>query len=76
MKLYEVLDHTRVRITDEFIKVPLGAPEIKQGDVVYFCNIDGMYSLCFKDKKMVHLAAWTEVEIVEDKNENFKTTND
>jgi hypothetical protein len=50
--------------------VPAGSKIIVVGDpemVVYkFFNIDGMYSYCTdKDGNVVHLAAWTEVEIVE-----------
>ncbi len=76
MKLYDVPNYTKVRIIDEFIKIPGGAPELKQGDIVKFHRIDGRYSLCTIDKKIVHLAANTEVEIVEDNNENSKTIND
>ena len=30
-----------------------------------FDHIDGMYSLCYTEGNVVHLPAWTEVEIVE-----------
>jgi hypothetical protein len=52
MKLYEVPRDTRVKIDT--------------GEEFDFKSIDGMYSYCKNDKgQVVHLAAWTEVEIVE-----------
>ena len=47
--------------------------EIKAEDVIFFDHIDGMYSLCFgvdpnmkpQADKICHMAAWTEVEIIE-----------
>ena len=64
MKLYEVPRNTWVKVlkTD---KVPPGAPQIEQEDVVKFHHVDGMYSYCtMQDGQKCHLAAWTEVEIV------------
>lgn len=65
MKLYDVPNDNKIRIIDKNIKVPITAPELKTGDILWFGHIDGMYSFC-KDKNnnLVHLAAWTEVEIV------------
>lgn len=38
---------------------PEGGPDL------LFMHVDGMYSLCYTDSKSpVHLAAWTEVEIL------------
>ena len=55
MKLYEVPRNTRVLVRDEEGNVVLR---------VLFDHIDGMYSYCKDDEgKVVHLAAWTEVEI-------------
>jgi len=54
MKLYDVPRNTR-------IVVPL-----KDGEQWHlnFDHIDGMYSYCTDDEgNVVHLAAWTEVEI-------------
>lgn len=52
MKLYEVPRDTRVKIDI--------------GEEFDFKGIDGMYSYCKNDKgQVVHLAAWTEVDIVE-----------
>ncbi len=52
MKLYDVPRNTKVKI----------------GDVVLdFKHVDGMYSKCYtEDGKLVHPAAWTEVEIVKE----------
>ena len=53
MKLYEVPRNTRIKVEDLELN---------------FHHIDGMYSLCQTDDgETVHLAAWTEVEIVEKK---------
>jgi hypothetical protein len=62
MKLYEVPDKTRVRVLDD-IQTPVGSPEIKKGDILFFHHIDGMYSYCERDGEVVHLTAWAEVEI-------------
>ena len=52
MKLYNVPRNTLVRI-------------IYSGEEVMFHHIDGMYSYCKNlHGEVVHLAAWTEVEIV------------
>ena len=53
MKLYDVPRNTRIKVGDRELN---------------FHRIDGAYSYCTTDKgEPVHLAAWTEVEIVEDK---------
>lgn len=54
MKLYEVRRNTRVRVPELEIEV-------------MFHHIDGMYSVCTYGTDVVHLAAWTEVEIAEDR---------
>lgn len=66
MKLYDVPRETFVRLMEDSW-VPPGHPPLKAGDVVFFDHIDGMYSFCMdKEKKnIMHLAAFTEVEIVE-----------
>lgn len=62
MKLYECPRNSMVRLLED-AKVPPGAPPIHKGDVIAFSHIDGMYSYCrFKDA-IVHIAAWTEVEL-------------
>ena len=51
MKLFEVPKNTRVRLKD--------------GTELMFHRIDGMYSYCTMDNgDVVHLAAWTDVEVV------------
>ena len=79
-KLYDVERNSYVRVIpqeDEYgiresVKVPPAAPQIKKGELIYFSHIDGMYSLCQKVNEetmehgeICHIAAWTEVEIVE-----------
>lgn len=55
MRLFEVPRNTRVQLT--------GTPEL----VVTFHHLDGMYSYCTDDDGHVwHLAAYTEVEIVDE----------
>lgn len=56
MKLYEVPKQSKIKLIDS-------------DDIFYFdhifVHIDGMYSFCLdKNKQIVHLAAWSEVEIV------------
>lgn len=52
MKLYEAPIHTRVKLST--------------GQEVDFHHIDGMYSCCTDEEgNVVHLAAWTEVEVVD-----------
>jgi hypothetical protein len=54
MKLYDVPRNTR-------IVVELGTGEVLR---LNFNHVDGMYSHCTDDEgNVVHLAAWTEVEI-------------
>jgi len=49
-------------------EVPRGTPIIVNGEELFFDHLDGMYSVCLKDGKIVHLAAWTEVKIKENHN--------
>jgi hypothetical protein len=54
MKLYDVPKNTRIVIKDE------DGTELR----LNFGHVDGMYSYCTDDEgNVVHLAAWTEVEI-------------
>jgi hypothetical protein len=54
------------------IKVPVEAPAIAEGDYIHFGHIDGMYSFCRDvDYNVVHMAAWTEVEVVDCTYENM-----
>ena len=64
MKLYECNRNVKVRIVDAE-KPPLGGIAPEQGEEYMFHHIDGMYSYCTdKNKNVVHLKAWTEVELV------------
>jgi hypothetical protein len=66
MELYNVPNNSRIKVVAED-KVPPGAPPVKEGEELNFRSIDGMYSYCTKDNgEVVHLVAWTEVEIIED----------
>lgn len=66
MKLYDVPRETFVKVLED-VHVPVGCAPIKAGETIFFDHIDGMYSFCMdKDKKhILHLAAWTEVEIID-----------
>lgn len=65
MKLYDVPLNTQVRVLSDEVNVPIGAPQIKKGDIVLFGHLDGMFSFCLNSEaKAVHMAGWTEVEIV------------
>jgi len=57
MKLYEVPRKSYIRLDD---------------DTFFFDHVDGMYSYCLDMKgNVVHLAAWAEVEhLNEEPNEN------
>jgi hypothetical protein len=64
MKLHEVPRNSRIRVISN-TKVPPGAPEIKVEQELNFSHIDGMYSYCTTDAgQVVHIAAWSEVEII------------
>ena len=64
MKLYDVPKNSRIKVIVED-KVPPGASQSTEGEELNFRSIDGMYSYCTKDDgEVVHLAAWTEVELI------------
>jgi len=65
MELYNVPRNSRIKVVGD-IKVPPASPMVEGEEVLNFKHIDGMYSYCTRDNgEVVHLAAWTEVEIVE-----------
>jgi len=66
MKLYDLKKGDKFRIIDEEPRVPPGAPEAEPDKVYWFGSIDGMYSYCKDGDNLVHFAAWTEVERVDD----------
>ena len=64
MKLYDVPRNTRVRVLED-ARTPPDSLNVLTDNEVMFNHIDGMYSYCKdKDGNVVHLAAWTEVEII------------
>jgi len=64
--LYKVPNRTYIRIVDGEPKSPPATPVLEQGDCLFFEHVDGMYSYCKDvDGNVVHLAAWTEVDIVD-----------
>ena len=67
MKLYEAPRKSTIKVLGDVLTPP-GAPEISEGDVLLFHRIDGMYSLCEKNGKYVHLSASAEVEIIDNGN--------
>ena len=66
MKLYDVPRDTKIKIIDKGnISTPISSKPIKQGDILTFSHIDGMYSYCMdKNDNVVHIGASTEIEIV------------
>lgn len=67
MELYNVPNNSRIKVLVED-KVPPGAPQVFEGEELNFRKIDGMYSYCNRDSgEVVHLVAWTEVEIINQK---------
>lgn len=67
MKLYEVPRNSVVRVVSDNRNPPCSITT-EEGEVIKFHHIDGMYSYCHNKKgEVVHLAAWTEVELVGDK---------
>lgn len=63
MKLYNVPNNTTIRLLE---KPTLPPGSYIPDEVLDFYHIDGMYSYCKNrtDGAIIHLAAWTEVEVV------------
>jgi hypothetical protein len=53
MKLYELPRNSYFTIEDD-----------PQQYVYLFKHVDGMYSVCYYDDKLIHIAAWTDVQLV------------
>ena len=65
MELFTVPRNTRIRVIEAEAPPPGGLVP-SNGEEYNFSHIDGMYSYCTDDNgNVVHLKAWTEVEIVE-----------
>lgn len=75
MKLYDVPRRTWVRPVQKVYSPP-AAKGVVEGDDIFFDHIDGMYSFC-KDKEgnLVHMAAWTEVNIIDDPTNTTTTVS-
>jgi hypothetical protein len=66
MELHKVPRGSKIKVKSD-IKVPPGAPEIQEEQILIFNHIDGMYSHCLDlNGNVVHLDAWAEVELVND----------
>ena len=64
MELYNVPRNSRIKVVGD-IKVPPASSMVKEEEILNFSHVDGMYSYCTKDNgEVVHLAAWTNVEII------------
>ena len=59
MKLYQVPRHSKIKVA---------------GEVLDFDHIDGTYSLCYDQTgHPVHIAAWAEVEVLDDTGSQSKS---
>lgn len=59
VKLWDVPRHSKIKVGD---------------NVLDFDHVDGMYSLCFDQRgRPVHIAAWTEVEVLDDTGSESKS---
>ena len=66
MKLYNVERGSKIKVLEEYANIPPAAAGVAKNEVLRFSHLDGMYSLCYtEDGEIVHIAAWTEVEILE-----------
>ena len=66
MKLYEVPKHTWIVVKEAEFPPP-GGVSVRTGQMIKFHYVDGMYSYCKTvDGDVVHLPAWTEVEVPTD----------
>ena len=67
MKLYQAPRFSYLKIIDnDIIVAPMSCP--LNYDIIYFDNIDGMFSVC-KDIEgnIIKLAAWTKVKVTDKK---------
>jgi hypothetical protein len=61
MKLYNVPRKTYIHFKEDDID-----------EVLFFDHVDGAYSLCYTPTNQpVHLAAWVEVEVLDEKPEGW-----
>jgi hypothetical protein len=65
MELYKVPRNSRIKVVGD-IKIPPASLMVEVEEILNFSHIDGMYSYCTRDNgEVVHLAAWTNVEVVQ-----------
>jgi len=66
MKLYEIPRGSFFKLVEDTETPPGGIPS-SVGETYFLNSIDGMYSLCLNSKReIVHLAAWSDVEITKE----------
>ena len=65
-ELYNLKHGNKFKLIDTNLKMPVCSPEPDYDKVYWFGHIDGMYSYCKDGDEVVHFAAWTEVEVVND----------
>lgn len=64
--LYELPRNTKFKLADDEIHVPPASGQFSFEEVYTFDHIDGMYSMCFDSKGVMHnFAAWTKVITIE-----------
>ncbi len=68
MELYNLKRNDMFKLVDDNLKMPICSPEPDYNKIYQFKHIDGMYSYCKDGDDVVHFAAWTEVEIVNEEN--------
>ena len=65
MKLYDVPQGSRIKISTKNTQIPPSHRPIKEEEEFIFHRLDGMFSYCTTDNgEVVHIAGWTEVEII------------
>ena len=68
MKLHHLPRGSKFKLTDAGAMVPPAAPRGTEDAIYKFGAIDGMYSWSIgEDGERYYFAAWTEVELVTDK---------
>ena len=66
MELHKAPARTWVRILGDNMNPP-ARTTTEIGDIIWFNHLDGMYSYCLTEQgDVVHLVAWTNVEVIED----------
>lgn len=67
MEAHNVKYGTKVRIVDNDVHTPPATLSIDLDDVITILNLDGMYCNAInKDGERIYIAAWTNVEEIEE----------